>query len=218
MNNIITLLKVDLKGTLDTRKFKENKAKSTSFLTFIILFGLLALFISVVYNLMFTMMFAQSGESFVYSTLMMAGLTVVLTFSTSVFKVKSIFMGKDYEMLKAMPVKNSDIISSKIISLYLVELLYSAIILIPNTIINLIFSKNFILNSTRFYIKPAQPNKLVKFNWRLAISIQIKQAFRLNLPQLFKMRRQPQSRPFFYLNQSRFYRDFTYLNLSVVEI
>lgn len=166
MNNIITLLKVDFKGTLDTRKFKENKAKSTSFFTFLILFGLLFLFISVIYNLMFTMMFVQAGESLVYSTLMMAGLAVVLTFSTSVFKVKSIFMGKDYEMLKAMPVKNSDIISSKIISLYLVELLYSAIILIPNTIINIIFSKNLIYLPTGLLLTvftPAVPMLLSCF-------------------------------------------------------
>ena len=166
MNNIISLLKVDLKETLDVRKFKENKAKSTSFITFIIIFVLIGLLISVIYNFMFSMMFQSSGESLVYSTLMMSGLTVVLTFSTSVFKVKSIFMGRDYEMLKSMPIRNSDIIASKIISLYLVELLYSAIILIPNMIINLIFSNNLIYLPTGLLLTiftPAVPMLLSCF-------------------------------------------------------
>ena len=138
MNNLLALIKVDLKETLDTRKFKENKAKSTSFLTFVVLFLILGIFLSVVYNLMFTSLFNMAGESLVYSTILMAGLTSLLTFSTSVFKVKSIFIGKDYEMLSAMPISKNAIIASKIINLYLLELLYSAIIMIPNMIINII--------------------------------------------------------------------------------
>ena len=94
MNNLLALIKVDLKETLDTRKFKENKAKSTSFLTFVVLFLILGIFLSVVYNLMFTSLFHMAGESLVYPTILMAGLTSLLTFSTSVFKVKSIFIGK----------------------------------------------------------------------------------------------------------------------------
>lgn len=144
MNNLLALIKVDLKETLDTRKFKENKAKSTSFLTFVVLFLILGIFLSVVYNLMFTSLFHMAGESLVYSTILMAGLTSLLTFSTSVFKVKSIFIGKDYEMLSAMPISKNAIIASKIINLYLLELLYSAIIMIPNMIINIIFSQNLI--------------------------------------------------------------------------
>ena len=144
MNNLLALIKVDLKETLDTRKFKENKAKSTSFLTFVVLFLILGIFLSVVYNLMFTSLFNMAGESLVYSTILMAGLTSLLTFSTSVFKVKSIFIGKDYEMLSAMPISKNAIIASKIINLYLLELLYSAIIMIPNMIINIIFSQNLI--------------------------------------------------------------------------
>ena len=66
----------------------------------------------------------MAGESLVYSTILMAGLTSLLTFSTSVFKVKSIFIGKDYEMLSAMPISKNAIIASKIINLYLLELLY----------------------------------------------------------------------------------------------
>ena len=109
MNNLLALIKVDLKETLDTRKFKENKAKSTSFLTFVVLFLILGIFLSVVYNLMFTSLFNMAGESLVYSTILMAGLTSLLTFSTSVFKVKSIFIGKDYEMLSAMPISKNAI-------------------------------------------------------------------------------------------------------------
>ena len=156
MNNLLALIKVDLKETLDTRKFKENKAKSTSFLTFVVLFLILGIFLSVVYNLMFTSLFNMAGESLVYSTILMAGLTSLLTFSTSVFKVKSIFIGKDYEMLSAMPISKNAIIASKIINLYLLELLYSAIIMIPNMIINIINSyknqKTHYLGNIVYYV------------------------------------------------------------------
>ena len=43
-----------------------------------------------------------------------------------------------------MPISKKTIIASKIINLYLLELLYSAIIMIPNMIINIIFSQNLI--------------------------------------------------------------------------
>ncbi len=143
MNNLWTLIKVDLRETLDVRKFKENKGKSISFLAFLGLMLAFGLILSVIYNLIFGSIFSLAGENLVYSTLFMGGFASILTFSTSMFKVKSIYVGKDYEILRSMPIKKSTIIAAKIINLYLIELIYSAIIMIPNMIINTIFSMNF---------------------------------------------------------------------------
>ena len=118
-NNLLSLMKVDLLETLDVRKFKENKAKSTSFIVFISLIGILFLFISVIYNLTFTGMFYELGLSMHYSTIFFAAITALLCFTTSVFKCKSIFLGKDYEMLSSMPIKHSTIIAAKILNLYI---------------------------------------------------------------------------------------------------
>lgn len=140
MSNLFELIKVDLRETLDVRKFKENKGKSIPFLAFILVVGILLSFVSTIYNFMFTDMFYMMGESVVYSTLMIGFIASMLALSTSIFKVKSIFVGKDYEMLISMPIKKSTIIASKIINLYLIELLYSAMLMVPNLIINTIYT------------------------------------------------------------------------------
>lgn len=143
MNNLFTLIKVDLRETLDVRKFKENKSKSISFFAFLGIMLCLGLILSIIYNLMFSFLFYEGNANLVYSTLFMGGFTSILTFSTSVFKCKSIFVGKDYEILRSMPIKKTTIIAAKIINLYLIELLYAAIIMIPNMIINFVFSMDF---------------------------------------------------------------------------
>jgi len=143
MNNLLELVKVDLRETLDVRKFKENKSKSISFFAFLGLMLILGLVLSIIYNLMFSSLFLVQEANLVYSTLFMGGFATFLTLSTSIFKVKSIYVGKDYEMLKSMPVKKTEIIAAKIINLYLIELIYSAIIMIPNAVINIIFTGNF---------------------------------------------------------------------------
>lgn len=140
MSNLLELIKVDLRETLDARKFKENKGKSISFLAFISLIGMLFLGVSIIYNLMFTDMFYLMGESVAYSTIMMGFISSMLALSTSIFKIKSIFVGKDYDMLISMPIKKSTIIAAKIINLYLVEILYTAILMIPNLVITTIYS------------------------------------------------------------------------------
>ncbi len=118
MNNLWTLIKVDLRESLDVRKFKENKGKSISFLAFLGLMLAFGLILSVIYNLIFGSIFSLAGENLVYSTLFMGGFASILTFSTSMFKVKSIYVGKDYEILRSMPIKKSTIIAAKIINLY----------------------------------------------------------------------------------------------------
>ena len=123
MNNLLELIKVDLRETLDVRKFKENQTKSISFLAFIFLMGLLFLFVSVIYNLMISAMMYEFDINLINSTVIMGVVATMMTLFTSIFKVKSIFVGKDYDLLRSMPIKKTDIVLSKIINLYLVELL-----------------------------------------------------------------------------------------------
>jgi ABC-2 type transport system permease protein len=68
----------------------------------------------------------------------MVGFASMLILTTSIARVKSIFIGKDYDMLASMPLTKREIIASKIITFYLTELLFSAIIMVPNIIINVI--------------------------------------------------------------------------------
>lgn len=142
-SNFLELMKVDLRESLDVRKFKENKGKSLSFIALIALFVCLGLFLSTVYSLLFGTMFSSLGTNMVYNLMFMVGLASVFALSTAMFKIKAIFVGKDYEMLRSMPIKKTAIIASKIVNLYLIELLYSAVLLIPNVIVCTVLSQDF---------------------------------------------------------------------------
>lgn len=141
-NNFWLLVKVGLREAFDFRKYKKKKAALTSFITFFVLMGLLYLFLSTFVNFTMFMQVKEYGGNYDSVVIMACGYCALITFSTSIFRAKGIFSGKDYEMLKAMPVKNHSIISAKIFSLYLVEALYSLIILLPNAIIATVFTGN----------------------------------------------------------------------------
>ena len=143
MNAFLELVKVDLKGTFDKRKFKENK-KAQTFLAFFIVFAIFFTFISFVYNFIYVGMFKMANLAYYMPVVFFAAFASMLTLTTSLFKIKGIFIGKDYDMLSTMPIKKSHILSSKLFSLYIVELLYSAVLMIPNGIVVLILYQNFL--------------------------------------------------------------------------
>lgn len=136
MSNTFELIKVFLKVRLDTRKMKKDKGKTITFGVFILLMGLLFTFISVVYNILFSMMFKEFGLEIIHSTIIMCGLGSLLILTTSIGQVKSIFVGKDYDILASMPLTKRQIITAKLSAFYLSEFLFSAIIMIPNIVIN----------------------------------------------------------------------------------
>ena len=142
MSHLTTLIKTNLQETLDTRSLKKNKGKTISFLAFISLVLIIAIIVSVIYNLMFVYLFKESNVNILYVALLFAGISSILILLTSIVRTKAIFISKDYDILRSMPIKKSDIILSKVFSLYLIELLYSSIIMIPNGIIISIFSNN----------------------------------------------------------------------------
>ena len=143
MNSLFELIKVDLRETLDFRKFKENKSRSISFVSFILLMGTIFILFSTYISYSMVSLYDLANVNLVYPFIMMGAVASMLCLSTSIFKVKGIFVGKDYDMLRSMPIKKSYIIASKLINLYIVELLYAAIILIPCIILCVTYSNNF---------------------------------------------------------------------------
>ena len=59
-SNLLTLLKVNIRETLDKRKFKNNKKQQT-FLVYIILMALLFLGLSTFYSVIYAMNFKTAG-------------------------------------------------------------------------------------------------------------------------------------------------------------
>mgnify|MGYP003309821077 CR=1 FL=1 len=107
-----------------------------------LLFGLLIMVVSGFITISFAEICKMNNLSYEPVLIMISGLASMITFTTSVFKVKSIFVGKDLEMLKSMPIKKSSIIGAKITNLYIVELIFSLLILVPCIGVLAYFSKD----------------------------------------------------------------------------
>lgn len=144
MSNLFILVKTNLRESLDTRQFKENRGKTISFLTLLIIVGVVAVVLSSFYNLSFVMICLEGELDPVHSTAAIGGIASFLVLFTSVVRAKSIYVSKDYEMLRSMPLKKSEIVGSKIIGMYLIELLYTAVLMLPNGVIAAVFSGNIL--------------------------------------------------------------------------
>ena len=123
-SNFWLLVKINLRGAFDIRRYKKKKAALTSFITFFVLMGFLYLFLSTIVNFTMFMQVKETGGNYNDAVIIACGYCAMITFSTSIFRAKGIFNGNDYEMLKALPIKNRSIIASKIFSMYIVEVVY----------------------------------------------------------------------------------------------
>ncbi len=144
MSNLLSLIKVNLIETLDTRKMKENKGKTISFLSFILLIGLLFIGISSLYSYIYISLFNEFNADYIYIIYLFTGVTSILVLFTSITRSKALFISKDFDMLSSMPIKKSEIIISKILTMYLIETIYSAILMIPNGVILSIYTSNIL--------------------------------------------------------------------------
>lgn len=160
MSNLTTLIKVGLRETFDKRKFKENK-KQKSFFIYIILMGLLFVGISTLYSIIYAMQYVVAGNTDMLYTLSMVFFiaSTFVVFSSAISRMQSIFLGNDYELLAAMPIRQRDIVAAKCFNLYLSELAVCLVTLLPNAVVNFCITldyRYFVLIPLAF-ITPAFP-------------------------------------------------------------
>ncbi len=141
-NNILLLTKINFLATFDLSNSRKQKAKVTSLFVYIGFIFLIGLSIGTFMSITFNNTFKETGLNYIHSTLYLAGLVSILNYTTTIMAIKNVYAGKDYELLKSMPLRRSEIVSSKIISLYFVECLYALMFLLPNGVVNLIFSQD----------------------------------------------------------------------------
>ena len=144
MTNIWSLVKIEFSKSFSRNSFKENKAKSTSFFAIIGLVIILGIGLSSLYSFVYGKVFIEARLTPFPLSLAFASIASIMTLYSGITQSKGIFIGNDYDLLSSLPIRKRDIIASKVINLYLVELLYSAIILIPNGIVNLVLTKEII--------------------------------------------------------------------------
>ena len=127
MNNLFLLTKINLLGT-----FKKNSNKGL--IIFLIAFLYLAF---VIYQLGLGMIdgFIMLNIPYMFLTLFML-FSSMFILATNIFKVNgTIFNFKDYDLLMSLPIKKEEIIISKILSLYFLNLLYTILFMIPSYIV-----------------------------------------------------------------------------------
>ena len=143
MSSLLSLIKIEFSKTF-SGLFNRNskKSKPRPILVVFLLFGLLMVGLSFLYNFIFLFMLKEADSPLENGVLLFAGLASMLTFVSSINQARSIYIGDDYDLLTTLPIRKSDIIASKIFNLYFVELLFSLMLLIPNGIVIVILSQN----------------------------------------------------------------------------
>ena len=159
-SNFLLLTKINLFASLDMRGNKQNKAKTMSLYAYI---GLMLFFMvlgGAALSFLYGYTLSQTGSNYIFSTIYISAVLTMLALTTTMSSVKTTFAGKDYDLLKSMPIKRSTVIASKLTGLYLLELIYSTCFLVPNAIIGVILTKNiiyFLVPLFMTFLVPAVP-------------------------------------------------------------
>ncbi len=142
MNNVFLLTKATFLSGFNTNKKKGNQ--KSSFRTLIIVSVFLTI-MSFFYNYMFITEIRNTETGFEDYVVIVSMVASLFTFMTSVFQMQSaIFKTRDYEFLESLPIKKTSIVLSKILSVYLMNLIEDIIIAGPAYIYYIIFTGNVV--------------------------------------------------------------------------
>ncbi|MGL4773243.1 MAG: putative ABC transporter permease subunit [Clostridium sp.] len=136
MNNLISILKIKLITSLNINKvLKEKSGSIISKIAFIILCGAAILFGVGIYINAIAEGLKQLGilDLFLY---VIPIICIAFCLFTSIYKAQGVlFSSKDTELLTAMPIKESTILSSKIIELMVLNYFFLLAILLPTSVV-----------------------------------------------------------------------------------
>jgi ABC-2 type transport system permease protein len=136
MNKVLMLTKVQLRTAFSFHSSKPSK-KNLIFYTSFLAITLLLAGTSFVYSYtlgiaLLSIPGAQAKEILVLLPELMMVATSLITLLTTIYKVKGTLFGfKDYDMIMSLPVRTGEIAASRLLLLYLVNLLFTLIIMIP---------------------------------------------------------------------------------------
>ncbi|MCI9303932.1 ABC transporter permease [Clostridium sp.] len=148
MSNLFVLLKnsfINSTGinslTKNIDSSKEKKKLTITSLT-LILIAIVIWFMSTSYSIALATVLKPMG--YLDLILIIAVLvSSILSFITSIYKAQgTLFSSKDYDLLMSLPIKNSTILTSKILSLMSINYIETALIIIPASIVYFIYNGN----------------------------------------------------------------------------
>lgn len=152
MNRTWNLLRAQVLDFVPVNELREpgNKKKNS---TVILGFGIVTLILFLcAYNIITAKTLAQAGEHDLIPAYMVSISSFVILFLT-MFRSNGILFGsRDMQMLTALPVKSSEIISSKFLFMYLLNLLIAVIFMIPGGMIWILYAKADAFRSVLFLL------------------------------------------------------------------
>ena len=138
MSEIISLLKINILNSINSFKSQKNSEKVGSSLV-IILLAIIGIAASIYINIKLYTLFKDTPVP-TFFVLIVISMALLLIIFTSFMKVKgTLFGSKDYEMLKALPVKKSSILIAKIIDIYFSEFKFALLTLLPSLVIVIMY-------------------------------------------------------------------------------
>lgn len=152
MSRTWILLKAQILNFFPINELREpgNKKKNTAV---ILGFGILTLILFLcVYNILTAKTLVQAGEQELIPAYMVSISSFAILFLTMVRSNGILFGSKDINILSALPVKSSEIISSKFSFMYLLNLLLAVIFMIPGGVIWIANAKPDVLRFLLFML------------------------------------------------------------------
>ncbi|WP_042350801.1 hypothetical protein [Bacillus massiliigorillae] len=136
MNKVWYLLKVQLLQFFGLNKALHAKNPKEKRKWMAIFIGIIALIvymfvISFFYSYSMASMFEKIGKMELLLAIMMAA-TSLMTFMVTIYKVNGILFGfRDYDIVMSLPIKTSMVVASRVLMLYVMNLVFSLLLMIP---------------------------------------------------------------------------------------
>lgn len=136
MKNFFNLVKINFIGMFigGKRGKKATKNSGAAFLGYALLLVVCIGFCGYYYSRLFGEELAAAGKLFVLIPYMTA-ISAIASFMFSFFSTGTVLYGyKDYDMLSAMPIKSSAIVLSKLCYMYVADVFFAILFLVPTTV------------------------------------------------------------------------------------
>ena len=136
MNNALRLVKIYLLNNTGVNRLihqrgKGGRLKAAGLLLGFALLGLMLLGVSFFYSYMLSQAFAMMEMLRILPALMMA-VSSLMVLVTTIYKAGSIlFSFRDYDLMMALPVSQGSVVASRILILYLMNLLFTLVVMVP---------------------------------------------------------------------------------------
>lgn len=136
MSNFFSLVKVQLLGLFGINKKLNSKGKSgkgaiTGVLS-VLLIAACIVYVGYMYSEEYAVFLSAGGEIYKLVPLMIS-IASIISFVFSFYASGTVLYGyKDYQLLSAMPVKNREIVLSKLAYMYVSDLVFNLLIIVPS--------------------------------------------------------------------------------------